>query len=240
MAMFGLFGGKSDTAQLKKLAERVANKRSQGPDRWEAIEALGKMHTAEAVAALLPRFTFYVEPSINDQEEKDAAFNSIVAAGSVAVAPVVAFLKRAESISWPVKMLERITGPETLVERLLELLATMDTEYERDPQKKIQVLAELEDRRDPRIAPAVLRFLADTNETVRFHAACTLLGQSDASDHRAALAARVQHEESVRVRVRILDGFIQKGWPIEDAPSGLIARLPTGFSLDGKGSISKK
>jgi HEAT repeat protein len=238
--MFGLFGGKSDSAQLKKLAERVANKRSQGPERWEAIEALGKMHTSEAVAALLPRFTFYVEPSINDQEEKDAAFNSIVAAGSVAVAPVVAFLKRAESISWPVKMLERIAGPETLIERLLELLATMDTEYERDPQKKIQVLAELEDRRDPRIAPAVLRFLADTNETVRFHAACTLLGQSDASDHRAALAARVQHEESVRVRVRILDGFIQKGWPIEDAPSGLIARLPTGFSLDGKGAISKK
>jgi hypothetical protein len=233
--MFGLFGGKSDGSQLKKLAERVANKRGQLPDRWEAIQALAKMRTAESVTALLPRFTFYVEPSINDQEEKDAAFEGIVATGSAAIEPIVTFLKRAESISWPVKMLERIAGPEVLVERLLELLATMDTEYERDPQRKIQVLVELEDRRDPRIAPAVERFLSDANETVRFHAASTLLGQADAAAHRSALAQRVEQEESVRVRVRILDGFVKAGWAIENASEALRARLPAGFALDAKG-----
>lgn len=238
--MFGLFGGKSDGSQLKKLAERVANKRGQLPDRWEAIQALAKMHTAEAVAGLLPRFTFYVEPSINDQEEKDLAFDGIVATGSAAIAPIVAFLQRAESISWPVKMLERIAGPEALIERLLELLQSMDTEYERDPQKKIQVLAELEDRRDPRIAPATVRFVDDANETVRFHAASTLLAQGDAAEHRAALLKRVENEESVRVRVRILDGFVKAGWTIEDASPALRAKLPAGFSLDAKGVLVRK
>lgn len=240
MAMFGLFGGKSEGSQIKKLAERVVNKRGQSPDRWEAIQALAKLHTAEAVAALLPRFTFYVEPSINDQEEKDAAFQGIIAAGSAAIGPVADFLKRAESISWPIKMLERIAGPEAVIERMLELLAGMDTEYERDPQKKIQVLVELEDRRDARIAPAVLRFLEDANETVRFHAASTLLRQDDAPEHKAALAARIEREESVRVRVRILDGFIQAGWSIEGATPALRARIPAGFSLDAKGTLTKK
>jgi len=238
--MFGLFGTKSDGSQVKKLAERVANKRGQSPDRWEAIDALAKLHTAEAVAALLPRFTFYVEPSISDQDEKDAAFNGIVSTGSAAVAPIVAFLQRAESISWPVKMLERIAGPEAVVERLLELLHAMDTEYERDPQKKIQVLVELEDRRDPRIAPTVARFVSDANETVRFHAASTLLGQADAAEHRAALIARVEQEESVRVRVRILEGFAQNGWAVENASAALRSKLPAGFSLDAKGVPLKR
>lgn len=240
MAMFGLFGSKSDGSQVKKLAERVANKRGQSPDRWEAIQALAKLHTAEAVAALLPRFTFYIEPSINDQDEKDAAFDGVVATGSAAIEPLVAFLKRAESISWPLKMLERIAGPDAVIERLLELLSTMDTEYERDPQRKIQVLVELEDRRDVRIAPAVARFLSDANETVRFHAASTLLGQADAAEHRSALARCIEQEESVRVRVRILDGFVLAGWAFENPSPALRSRLPAGFSLGANGVPAKK
>lgn len=240
MGFFGLFGGNSDANQLKKHAERVANKRIQSPDRWDSIQALAKLRTPEAVAALLPRFTFYVDPSISDQDEKDAAFEAIVSAGQAAIEPVAAFLKRAESLSWPVKMLERLAGAEALIERLLELLGGMDTEYERDPQRKIQILVELEDRRDPRIAPAVLRFVGDANETVRFHAVSTLLAQADAGAHRAALLERLKVEESVRVRVRILDGFAQARWSLEGAAAELKAKLPAGFALDGTGVPLKK
>jgi hypothetical protein len=240
MGFFGLFGSNSDGNQLKKHAERVANKRIQSPDRWDSIQVLAKLRTPEAVAALLPRFTFYVDPSISDQDEKDAAFAGIVAAGQAAIEPVVAFLKRAESLSWPVKMLERLAGPEALIECLLELLGSMDTEYERDPQRKIQVLAELEDRRDPRIAPAVLRFLADANETVRFHAVSTLLAQPDVLDPRAALLERLKGEESVRVRIRILDGFVAAGWSLDAAAAELRMKLPAGFTIDAKGVPAKK
>src|SRR5688500_2070216 len=75
MGFFGLFGKKN---ALGKHAERVANKRAQAPDRWESIQALGKIATtgepaerSQAVAALLERFTFYVDPTITDGEEKD-------------------------------------------------------------------------------------------------------------------------------------------------------------------------
>ena len=63
-----------ESAQLEKLASRAANKRIQAVDRWEAIQTLAKLGTPEAVGALLPRFKFYVEPSISAQDEKQAAY----------------------------------------------------------------------------------------------------------------------------------------------------------------------
>src|ERR1700712_595466 len=134
MAFLGIFGKKSEGGAVRKHAERVANKRAQAYDRWESIQALSAMKSREAVEALLPRFTFYVEPSITDQEEKDAAFAGILEAGAVGVEPVVAFLKRTDSISWPMKMLDKLVDEQTLIGSLLELLSKMDVEYARDPE----------------------------------------------------------------------------------------------------------
>lgn len=241
MALFGLFGKKSEADILAKHAEKVANKRAQAVDRWESIRALGHMGTTEAVAALLPRFTFYVDPSITDQEEKDAAFDAIVGAGSAAIEPVCAFMLKAESLSWPVKMLDRLVDAETVIGKLLEVLERMDIEYERDPQRKIQLLATLEERRDPRIADAVVRFLEDANETVRFNAVGALYAQEDdAEAHRDALLEACCKEESVRIRNRILDGFAANGWSIADRAEELRAVLPGGFTIDKQGALRKK
>jgi hypothetical protein len=235
MAFFGLFGSKDEGSQLKRHAERVANRRIQSVDRWDAIHALCRLQTPEAVAALLRRFTFYVDPSISDQEEKDAAFEGIVAAGQPAIEPVVEFLQRAESLSWPLKMLARLTSEAEIVRYLLELLASMGTDYERDPQRKVQVLAALEERRDPRIASTVERFLQDANETVRFHAVTAILAQENRGDLQAELLATCLREESVRIRVRILEGFAAGAWSVGDASDALRGKLPSGFRLDAKG-----
>jgi hypothetical protein len=235
MALFGLFGKKSDAAQLKKWAERAQNRRAQAVDRWEAIQALVNAKTTEAAEALLPRFTFYVDPSITDQEEKDLAFDGIVAMGDAAVEPAVTFLRKADSVSWPLKILDRLLPSEAVVEKLLELLAAMDTEYERDPQRKIQILATLEERRDSRIAQAAARFLEDANETVRFHAAGAMLAQAEAAEHRPALLRCFCAEASVRVRNRILDTFSAHGWDVGQMGAEVQSRLPAGYSLDRQG-----
>src|SRR5690606_26814730 len=67
MGLFDIFGDREQRA-IKKHAGRVANKRSQSPERWESIQALGQMKSREAVEALLVRFNFRIEPSISDQE----------------------------------------------------------------------------------------------------------------------------------------------------------------------------
>ncbi len=89
MGLFDLFKGGTQKAEGKprpkaspaaKWADRV-ERRVQNYDRQEAIQALSEMGSAEAVEVLLKRFTFHIDPSITDQEEKDSAFRGILRAG---------------------------------------------------------------------------------------------------------------------------------------------------------------
>jgi hypothetical protein len=240
MAFLGIFGKKSEGAGVRKHAERVANKRAQAYDRWESIQTLSQMRTREAVEALLPRFTYYVEPSITDQEEKDAAFAGVVDAGAVGLEPVVAFMKRAESISWPLKMLDKIVLPQIAIGYLLDLLSSMDIEYERDPERKIQILTALAERKDERVADAVVRFVADANETARFAAVGALVGQDAVVAHRTALVNALCVEDSVRVRNRIFEALAAAKLSVEPDQERVKARLTAGYTLDARGLVHKK
>lgn len=240
MAFLGIFGKKSDGSGVRKHAERVANKRAQAYDRWESIQALSQMHTRESVEALLPRFTFYVEPSITDQEEKDAAFNGIVDTGALALEPVVAFLKRADSISWAVKILDKIVLPEIVVANLLDLLSGMDIEYERDPERKIQILTSLAERKHERVPDAVVRFVADSNETARFAAVGALVGQGAVAAHKTALVNQLVVEDSVRVRNRIFEALGNENLSVEPEQERVNARLTPNYSLDARFVPRKK
>lgn len=235
MAFLGLFGKKSNASPFGKHAERVASKRVQAVDRWESIQELIKVGTPESIEALLPRFTFYIEPSITDQEEKDAAFAGIVRLGDVALEPVISFLQKAESISWPVKMLDKLAPADLVIDKLIEILNEMDIEYERDPQRKMQVLATFEERYDPRIVDAVVRFLMDANETVRFNAVGALFAQEEVEKYRDELVECLCMEESVRIRNRILQGFSDRKWEIGSRKDEVKKNLPSGYTLDPKG-----
>ena len=108
MGLFDFLSKKSAQSPVQKLAVKAADKRGMAPDRWEALQALARIDSEEAVEALLHRFTFYVDPTITDQEEKDAVFDSIVAKGATSVEPLKRFIKKSESLSWPLKMLDRV------------------------------------------------------------------------------------------------------------------------------------
>ena len=240
MAFLGIFGKKSDEAGIRKHADRVANKRAQAYDRWESIQALAQMKSAGSATALLPRFTFYVEPSITDQEEKDAVFGALVDTGAVAIEPVVAFMRKAESISWAIKILDKIATPDLVVGYLLELLSGMDTEYQRDPERKNQILSTLAERKDARIEDAVVRFLGDMNETVRFNTVAALSAQDVIAKQREAIITCLCAEDSVRVRNRIFDALAAAKVSVSPQDEQVKAKLTQGWSLDGSGVPKKK
>jgi HEAT repeat protein len=233
MAFLGIFGKKSDGG-LRKHAERVANKRAQAYDRWESIQALSQARSKEAVEALLPRFTFYVEPSITDQEEKDAAFAGVIEAGALGAEPVLAYFKKAESISWPLKMLDKILPTDVVVAHLLDQLSAMDIEYQRDPERKIQMLTALSERKDPRVAEVVVRFLGDMNETVRFTSALAVIAQDASEAHKSALITCLCIEDSVRVRNRILEALANANLSVSPEQERVKARLTPNYTLDSK------
>lgn len=236
MGLFDFFGKKG----IEKHSARAGDKRAQAPDRWESIQALGKLATSgtaeerpQAVAALLHRFTFYVDPSITDGEEKDEAFRWIGEAGEVAIDPIKKAMRKHESPSWSLKCLEAVVNEERFIEEMLEVLGTMDTEYERDPQRKVTLLSTIEERKHPKIAEAVARFFADVNETSRFHAVGAALAQENFEAVLPALLTMLTEEDSVRVKQRALEGLSQKGLSLGDQKEKIA--LPSGWHTDTKG-----
>jgi HEAT repeat protein len=222
-----------------KWADRV-EKRAQNYDRQEAIQALSDIGTADAVEVLLKRFTFHIDPSITDQEEKDAAYRGVVKAGREAIEPVRAFTAKAESLAWPMKILKGLVDDGEYVEELLGWLARWDTEYSKFVDPKVQILAALEEHRDPRIREGVERFLEDVNEPARFHAATTLLAQDDVAA-LPALAKLLVDEESVRIRTKVAEGLSVRAWPLAESDRSAVRNvLPPPYALDGGGRVTKR
>lgn len=251
MGLFDFFKGKSgakaqaaDDKTLSKHAERVMDKRALSPDRFASIEFLCKSASADAWRSVLPRFNFTVDPSITDREEKQYILDSIVAAPENAVEPVCEYLRNAEALNWPVKMLRKIVDRERLVSELLSLLSEFDTGYAKNADRKAQIIAELEEEKDPRVAAAVLPFLADFTEDVRFQAVRTLFQQGDADVASAPLAKLLIEDDSARIRTTVVDGFAETRWVItadqRDRVASVLRSVPTGpWLLDGEGRVRR-
>lgn len=196
-------------------AKLVGDKRAQAYDRSEAIRQLADMKTPEAAEALLKRFTFTIDPSITDQEEKEAAFDGIVGVGEDVTPAIRAFCERAEVLTWPLRMLRSILSDDAYKHELLELAKSFDTDYTRNVEPKLQVVAALEEASGEEVRETVERFLEDVNETVRFHAVQTTFAQGK-KQSIAALIKLLEHEESVRIKNKVCEGFVSKKWKVPD------------------------
>jgi len=235
MGLLDIFAKNDSPASIKKHAARLGNKRSQAQDRWDSIKALRKAGGVAAAEGLLPRFDYKVDPSISDREEKDYVVECLVHIGDAGLPAVRAFLHASDSIAWPMRVLTQLLSEEAVVGELLALASDMSAEYERFPEKKIQVLAELEERRDPRIAPAVLPFLRDMNETARYHAVGALLRQADAAEFLESVVDAYLEEESARIRATVLDRMAEAGLAVGARQAEVAARMPSGYKLSANG-----
>ncbi len=247
MGLFDLFksknkdgGEKKKASPAAKWAEAAGSKRAQPYDRQEAIQELSKLGTAEAAEALLKRFTFQIEPTITDQEEKQLAFEGILRAGKDAIEPVRAFAAKAESLRWPMRILKELLEEEELVDELIVWLSRWDTEYAKFIDPKLQILEELGDHKNPKIRSAVEPFLQDVSEPARFNAVTTILAQQE-PESLGPLLDLMLEEESVRVRTKIADGLAELGWEIpEDRRDPIRKVLPPQFTIDGAGTVKKR
>ena len=244
-------GAKSDGPSDKKLASLIktaTDKRAQQIDRDEALRALIAVGTPDAVEGLLRRFSVKVDPSITDEEEKQMAYDGIVAIGQgrkadkrdakddkddqddggekaaaeaarkAALRDAVIertrdYCKSAENLTWAIKVLRALEGDEVYQRELLDLLTAQDTEYMRNVEPKVNLLAALEQLNSEPARLAVQGYLGDVNETVRFHAVQTLFEQGDPAAI-PALVAMLEREESVRIKNKVADGFIRRGWKV--------------------------
>ena len=236
------FLGKNKSAQpprpsqkeIARLERLLGNKLSQNFDRQAAIEELGRMGTPQAAAALLKRFDWVLDPSITDQEEKESCMRGIVAAGDDALEPIREYCEKAESLTWPLKVLRAIVKDDAQAAReLLGILAQFDTEYVRNAEPKVQLIQALEAYPTEEVRSAIEPFLADMSEPVRFVSVTSLFAINDPVS-LPALVAALESEESRRVQNRIAQGLADRAWAIPaELASAITKALPPGFSLVG-------
>ncbi len=246
MGLFDLFKSKDSGGEKKKAgavakwAEAAGSKRAQVYDRQEAIQELSKIATADAAEALLKRFTFQIDPSITDQEEKELAFEGILKAGKDAIEPVRAFAAKAESLGWPMRIVKELLDEEELVDELLLWLSKWDTEYAKFIDPKLQLLEELSEHVHPHIREAVEPFLQDASDPARFNAVQATLAQKD-PESLGPLLELLLDEESVRIRTKIADGILNLGWEIPDDQRDAVRKvLPPQYGVDGSGRVTKR
>jgi len=243
MGVFDLFSkdGRQQRARDKNIS-RAVNKWSQSPDRMKALQALRDEGSPEALYGMLRRFGMMYDKTIEDEQEKDWVFEVLLEKGAVIIPPIKKYLFTADSVSWPLRLLDRVAGKEEELEVIKAVLERHEPGYERDPTKKIQLLNHLAAVKDERVPPLIVPYLADMDEGVRYSAVEALLRHKN---EEAAREPLLQHfiseaEDSLRIRLQMAEGFAELGWLVKGHRGEVEKKLPEQFQLDREGHIKKK
>jgi HEAT repeat protein len=225
-----------DQRAREKNAARVINKYAQSPDRLKAMQELRDDGSPEALYALMRRFGMMYDKTIEDEQEKEWAFEWLVEKGESALPALKKYMVSADSISWPLRLLDKVVdAKEGRIDVIAEVLARHEPGYERDPTKKIQLLTHLAGLKHARVPPLVAPYLDDMDEGVRYASVEALLKQADEAVARAPLLALLAKEDSLRLRIRIADGFAELGWPVADRRADIEKMLPDAFLIEARG-----
>jgi hypothetical protein len=233
-----------DQRSREKNAARAVNKYAQSPDRMKALQALRDDGSTEALYALMKRFGMMYDKSIEDEQEKEWVFELLVEKGASVLPALEKYMLSADSISWPLRLLDKVVDPkEGRIDVIAKVMERHEPGYERDPTKKIQLLTHLAGLKHARVSPLVVPYLADMDEGVRYAAVEALMKQDDQLVSRTPLLDLFTKEESLRLRLRIADGFAELGWPVADRRADVEKALPESFQIDARGAdvrIKKK
>jgi hypothetical protein len=244
MGLFDLLSkDKREERARSKNIQRAVNKYSQSVDRMKALEALADDASDEALYGLLRRFGMMYDKTIEDEQEKEWVFETLCEKGARSLPAVKRYLFSADSISWPLRVLDKIAanGDEE-VAVIEEVMARHEPGYERDPTKKMQLLSHLGLLKHPKAAALSAPYLKDMDEGVRYTAADTLLKHKNEAVAREPLLELFTSdaEESLRIRIRIADGFADNGWLVQGFRPGVEKQLPDTYSIDREGHIKRK
>jgi hypothetical protein len=242
--VFGLF---SKEKTLQRTIEKATNKLAQQPDRWGALEKLKEDGSSEALVGLCKRFSITSMKGVEDEAEKAWVVETLVAKGEAALAPVVRYMKTAEQLAFPLRVLERIAPRDKVLEVADELFASEPPGYVRMPERRIDLLrwfAEWKPVTDDEVVSRFTPYVTDFDENVRFAAIDGMATRDPAKIAGPLLAALVRpEEESGRIKRAIAEVLERTKIPLGDHAAA-VAGVMTGpladtFKIEG-GVIKKR
>jgi hypothetical protein len=220
---------------------RANNKHTPKDYRQIALQEvidLAKSGDEIALRGLIQRFSVNAEPSIEDEKEKEWVSDALVNIGRPALPHIAKALRTAESVNWVQRVFHGIVSPEEYAVELLSVLSGFDTEYERNPDRKTQTVMALAEVPERRVAEALLRFLEDVDETVRFQTVVSLAKIGDEIAREPMLKVMCD-DESLRVRNEVIEAFASLAWSTQGFKKKIDDLLPRGYRHEKSGRIVK-
>lgn len=228
--------------KVASLTKKMQMKFGQTDDRRAAMETLRKIGTPEAIAGLLKRLANTIDNKMHDQDEKQEASDILNELGRDKVMPALKeFLERETEVTWALRTARRLLMKDQWIELVIETLGDSTSE-DTDPEKICQILTVLHECDDPRVPGIIARCLTDFDDTVRFAAieALASIPNPEAAREPLLQALTRPEEDSQRVRHRIIDVFMERGWEVKGYRKSVEELLPEeGYYLDRSGRIKQ-
>lgn len=241
--VFGLF---SKEKTLQRTIDKATNKLAQQVDRWGALEKLKEDGSEGALLGLCRRFSITSMKSVEDEAEKAWVVDTLVAKGEVALAPLIRYMKTADQLAFPLRVVERTASRDKVLEVADQLFASEPPGYVRMPERRIDLLrwfAEWKPVTDDELIQRFTPYVTDFDENVRFVAIDGMATRDPAKIAPPLLAALLRpEEESGRIKRAIIEVLQRCKAPLGDHAEAVGAMLtgPLGeFKVD-LGVIKKR
>ncbi|MBH23981.1 MAG: hypothetical protein CMH57_05930 [Myxococcales bacterium] len=238
---------KAQERQLGKLRKTLTNMWVQSPERNYAAEQLRNIGTDDALMILMERFKHTAQNTTYDNEEKMYVYDLLVSMGPTVIDVVKRFIREEpEKINWPMKVLDDLLSGDEMASYIQSLLADMTIDYERNPEKKEQILIRARDFASHEgLQKEVARFSEDDNEGIRF-IAVDAVSKQDADWAAQALRNNLRIEDSGRVLQIACEKLVETGWTAideeedEQIRADILDNLPNTYLLTEEGALKHK
>lgn len=238
---------KAEERKLKKHKKTLTNMYVQDSERRYVIQQLRDLGTPEAVEILLSRFEETCHNSTIDIEEKEHVYDVLVEMGQRTDLDVAGqvrehLMETEEKINWPLKVLKDLLDYEEMTQVVAELLDTCNKGFERNPEKKQELMLQSTEIRSRELAEKLVRFLDDANETIRFLAVDAVEHQGYEDIIEEPLRERLLEEDSIRIVKKVTDLFSEhKDWKIPEDEQGQVEKMiPDDFGIHKEGHIYRR
>jgi DNA-binding ferritin-like protein len=232
---------RSQARKLTKCQKKLLNLYSQSVERQHAAHQLAEIGTPEAFEILLSRFEKNVPNSTIDRTEKVALHQMLTDLGDQITEPIIKHIRgSAENINWPLKVLRAFKSNEFIADFIAEMLSEMDTDYSRNPVKKEELVITSQELVDDKLGEALLVFLDDANERIRFLAVEAILKGQNHFASSSLVSRLTGEEESLRVVTRIVEGLADTDWTVKGHRAAVEGNIPDGYIITRSGTIRRR
>lgn len=241
--VFGLF---SKEKSLQRTVDKATNKLAQQVDRWAALEKLREDGTEEALFGLCKRFGITSLKGVEDEQEKNWVVDTLVAKGEAVLKPLVRYMKTAEQLSFPLRVLERTAERAKILEVVEQLFASEPPGYVRMPERRIDLMrwfSEWKPATDDELVSHLAPYVVDFDENARFTAIEGMAGRKPELIGPPLIAALLRpEEESGRIKRTIVEVLERSKVPLGDKADAVKGALtgPTAEEFKVDGGLVKK